>query len=123
VSAELETFAALAAANAHAKEEATDAPYTEAEMAEIRARARGEVAEELLCVDYWTDELKPKHHQPRPGALSLKGSPRNAGCLFVLADPFAFTDKRNKDGFAKWSQMHLTHKEQCAACRAGTSIL
>jgi hypothetical protein len=103
--------------------EATDAPYTEAEMEEIRGRARGAFAEDMLCVDYWSDDLKPKHHQPRPGALSLKGSPRNAGCLFVLAEPFQFTSERNKNGFAKWSRMQLGHKEQCAACRAGTSIL
>jgi hypothetical protein len=119
---ELATFAALHEQNLQAKEEATDAPFTEAEMEEIRARARGD-AKDVLCIDYWSDDLKPKNHQLRPGALSLKGAPTNAGCRYMLADAYPFTSDRNKDGFKYWMKAHLDHKAQCAACRSGMSIL
>lgn len=125
---EMAKLAVLHAANVESKQEATDAAFTPEEMEEIRARARGDLditatAEERLCVDYWGADLQPKNHQPRPGTLSIKGHAVSAGCNYVLADPFPYTAKKNEQGWKLWRHATLTHKEQCLACRLGTSIL
>lgn len=104
--------------------EATTAPYTDEELELIRARARGDQpAEELICVDYWADELKPKGLQPRPGYLMHRGSPIAGGCRFVLHDALFIRGKREEEGWKRWSEMTIKHKNQCQACQMGTSLL
>lgn len=105
-------------------EAATDTPFSEEEMAEIRARATGNVsAEQALCIDFWGPELQPKDHQPRPGLLQVRGSATAGGCRWTLFDPLYIRNKRQKDGWMQWSQMVMRHKEQCQACREGTSVM
>lgn len=104
--------------------ELTDAPYTEEELEVIRARARGDQpAEELLCIDHWAEELQPKNHQLRPGYLMVKGAAVAGGCKYVLFDYLRFITPKQLEGWKRWSQMTLTHKKQCLACRLGTSVL
>lgn len=101
--------------------EATDKPYTDEELEEIRARARGDIkAEEALCTDFWSDDIRPRPHHPRPGALVVRGSPIAFNCRYMLVDYYRFSsDKR----FERWIDMIHKHKSQCLACRQGTSIL
>lgn len=105
-------------------EEATDAPYTEAELEEIRNRVSEDVKpEEALCVDFWGPEHQPKDHQPRPGYLMVRGHAVAGGCIYMLFDPLYIRTKEQRKGWDRWTQMLFSHKRQCKACSTGKAIL
>lgn len=96
-------------------------PFTPEEIEELRKGAReGVGAEEVLCTDWWSDDMKPAGHVENPGRLMWRGHAVSWGCIYVLGPPLLLRSQAEIKGWNWWSERHLKHKSTCKACSQGT---